>query len=210
MKTFDEGAGALTPEESWQAIRSTVDDARSSMYLAGSATILLLWGVIAPLGFLSQHAIETLAGSFAENRPWYPGPLWGGLAVIGMAGSAIIGHRAGRNLVAGDGARSAGLRVFFFWLAVMAAVFLLPMAAGLWNADGAESIPRVAIGVVALAYILFGLMTRPLIAVVGMGIAVAFYVPSYLAGDAALVISAVAMLAVTALAFVWIRQTGEW
>ena len=210
MQAFNEGADALTPEESWQAIHATVDGARSSMYLAGSNTILLLWTVIASTGYLSQYAVETLVADFAEDRPWFPGPLWGGLVAIGMVGSAIIGHRASRNMVAGGAARRAGIRVFLFWLTVAAAAFLLPAAGGLWNADGADSIPSVAIGVVALGYILFGLMNRPLIAVVGAGIAATFYIPSYLAGDAALAVSAAATLAVAALAFAWIRKIGEW
>ena len=52
MQAFNEGADALTAEESWQAIHTTMDDARSSMYLAGSTAIMLLWGVIASVGWL--------------------------------------------------------------------------------------------------------------------------------------------------------------
>ena len=51
-------------------------------------------------------------------------------------------------------------------------------------------------------------MHRPLIAAVGVGIAAAFYVPSYLAGDAALAVSAAATLLVVALAWAWIRRSG--
>ena len=51
-------------------------------------------------------------------------------------------------------------------------------------------------------------MHRPMIAAVGVGIAVAFYVPSYLAGDAAPIVTAVAFLVVAALSAVWIRKSG--
>jgi hypothetical protein len=125
-----------------------------------------------------------------------------------MVSSAIIGHRAGREKAAGDAMRGAGIRVFLFWLAVLAAAFFIPAAAGMWNADGADSIPHVAIGVVALGHVLFGIMLRPVIAAVGVGIAAAFYIPDYLAGDAAPVVTAVAILIVVALSAAWIRRSG--
>ena len=85
----------FTPEESWRAIHETMGCVQSSMYVAGTATILVLWGTIMSLGYLAHFAIATLAPSFADSYPWFPGPLWGGLALVGMIGSAIIGHRAG-------------------------------------------------------------------------------------------------------------------
>ena len=78
----------------------------------------------------------------------------------------------------------------------------------MWNADAGANIPHVAIGIVALGYVLFGIMHRPMIAVVGVGIAAAFYLPNYLAGDAALAVSAAATLTVAALGAVWIRRSG--
>ena len=45
MQGTDHESASLTPQESWGAIHSTMEEARSSMYLAGTATILLLWGV---------------------------------------------------------------------------------------------------------------------------------------------------------------------
>ena len=207
MQRSDGETVALTPEESWGAIHETVDRVRASMYVAGTSTILLLWGAIVSLGFLSQYGIITLAPEFVESNPWIIGPLWGVLCVVGMVGSAVIGHRAGRQNAVGDVARSAGIRVFLFWLAVVAAAFLLPAAAGMWNADGGANIPRVTVGIVALGYILFGIMHRPAIAAVGVGFAAAFYIPSYLAGDAALVVTAGATLAVAALGWVWIRRS---
>ncbi len=210
MQALNEGADALTPEESWQAIHTTMDEARSSMYLAGSTAIMLLWGVIGSVGWLSQYAIETLATEFAESRPWFPGPLWGGLGTVGGVSSSIIGRRASRKIAASEAARRAGIRVFLFWVTLTVAAFLLTGAAGLWNAESGENIPRVWVGMAALGYILFGLMNRPLIAVVGAGIAATFYIPSYLAGDAALAVSAAATLAVATLAFAWLRKIGEW
>ena len=210
MQDSDAGANELTPERSWATIHATMDDARSSMYVAGSTVILVLWAAIVSVGYFSQYAIETLAEDFAERRPWYPGPLWGTLVAVGMVGSATIGHRAGRRIGAGDAVRSAGIRVFLFWLAIMVAAFLIPGAAGLWTDDGAEHIPLVVVGIVALGYILFGIMHRPLLAAVGVGLAATFYIPFYLAGDAAPAVSGVATLAMAALALLWIRRTGEW
>ena len=93
MQTFDEGADGLTAETSWETIHVTVDEARSSMYLAGSAAIMLLWGVVTSVGYLSMYAVYTLTPGFAEQWPWFPGPLWGGLAMAGSAGSSILGGR---------------------------------------------------------------------------------------------------------------------
>ena len=208
MQGSDSEARALTPEESWHTIQATMDAARSSMYVAGTTTILLLWGVIASLGLISQYAIETFATELTTRTPWIYAPLWGVLMVAGMVGSAIIGHRAGSREADGDAIRSAGIRVFLFWLAVVAAAFFIPAAGGMWNADDGANIPRVAIGIVALGHVLFGIMYRPVIAAVGVGIAVAFYVPSYVAGDAAPVVTAVAIMIVVALSAAWIRKSG--
>ena len=205
LKQDDE---TMTPQEGWGAILTTMEGARSSMYVAGSAAILVLWGVIASMGYISQYATESLAEDFATRNPWISAPLWGVLVVVGMVGSAAIGHRAGKDSASGDAIRSAGLRVFFFWLAVVAAAFLVPAAAGMWNEDSGANIPHVAIGIVALGYVLFGIMNRPVIAIVGAGIAAAFYIPSYLVGDVSLVISAVATLTIALLGALWIRRSG--
>lgn len=210
METFDEGADALTAEESWQTIHTTMDHARSSMYLAGSTAILLLWGVIVSLGYFSHYAIETLATEFAEDKPWFPGPLWGGLGTVGGISSGIIGHRAGSTMATSGAALRAGIRVFFFWSSVVVAAFLLTAAAGLWNSENADNFPRVFVGVIALGYVLFGIMHRPVIAGLGLGYAAAFYIPEYLLGDAALVVSGSAMVAMTAAGFAWVFRTREW
>ncbi len=59
-----------------------------------------------------------------------------------------------------------------------------------------------------LGYVLFGIFTRPVLAAIGVGIAASYFIPSYLAGDAALAVSAVATLLVVALGTVWIRRSG--
>ena len=198
-----------TPEESWRDIHETMYRAQSSMYLAGTPTILLLWAGLASLGVGSQYAILTLASEFAERSPWIFGVLWGVLMVPGMVGSGIIGRRAGRKIAPGNAARSAGIRVFLYWLAVIVAAFLIPAAAGMWNAEDGEKIPAVVLGIVSLGYILFGIMHRPVLAVVGVGFAAGFYIPNYLVdSDEAMVVSAALMLMVVALGAWWIRKSG--
>lgn len=210
MQAFDEGAEALTAEESWQAIHTTMDDARSAMYLAGSTAIMLLWGVIVSVGYFTHFAIDTLATEFAEDSPWFPGPLWGGLGTVGGVCSGIIGHRAGNTMATSEAARRAGIRVFFFWTSVVGAAFLLTAAAGLWNPESADAAPRVFVGVIALGYVLFGIMHRPVIAVLGLGYAAAFYIPDYLLGDAAMAVSGSAMAAMTVAGFAWVFRTRVW
>ena len=209
MQESDGETGVGTPAESWRAIHETMDRARSSMYVAGTATIMLLWAAIASLGVGSQYAILTLASEFAERSPWIFGVLWGILMVPGMVGSGFIGHRAGKKIAPGDAARSAGIRVFLYWLAVVVAVFLIPAATGMWNAEDGDQIPGVAIGIVALGYILFGIMHRPVLAAVGVGFAAAFYIPNYLVdGDEAMLVSAALMVVVVVLGAWWIRKSG--
>ena len=87
-------------------------------------------------------------------------------------------------------------------------MFLIPAAAGMWNAEDGDNIPGVAIGIVSLAYILFGIMHRPVLAAVGAGIAAAFYIPNYLLGDVATAVSAALMLVVAVLGAWWIRKSG--
>ena len=206
----DGGAAALTPEEGWRTIHRTLDRTRSSMYVAGTSTILLIWGAIVAIGFGSQYAVQTLAPDFAADRPWYPGPLWGVLVVAGMVGSAIVGTRASRDIAVGIGMRSVGIRVFLFWLAILVATFLIPAAAGLWTGgEAATRIPYVAIGIVTLGYVLFGIMVRPILAVVGVGLAMAFYIPAYLVEyPSSAAVSAAALLVVCAVSWAWIRRTG--
>ena len=203
-----EGQG-LTPGEGWEAVYATMERGRSSMYVAGTATITLLWAAIATLGVGSQYAILTLASEFAERSPWIFGVLWGILMVPGMVGSGFIGRRAGRKIALGNAARSAGIRVFLYWLAVVVAVFLIPAAAGMWNAEDGDSIPGVAIGIVSLAYILFGIMHRPVLAATGVGFAAAFYIPNYLVeGDEAMLASVASMAVVVVIGAWWIRKSG--
>ena len=208
MQRSDSENAALTPQEGWETIHESMDRARSSMYVAGSATILLLWAAIAAVGVGSQYAIMTLADDFTDRSPWIFGVLWGTLMVPGMVGSAFIGRRAGRKIAPGDAARSAGMRVFLYWLAVVVAMFLIPAAAGMWNAEDGDNIPGVTIGIVALAYILFGIMHRPVLAIVGVWFAAAFYIPNALLGDVAIPVSGGLMLVVVVLGAWWIRKSG--
>ena len=209
MDISDGETRAGTPEESWRTIHETMDRARSSMYVAGTAPIMLLWAAIASLGVGSQYAILTLASEFAERSPWIYTVLWGVLMVPGMVGSGFIGRRAGRKMAPGDAARKAGIRVFLYWLAVVVAVFLIPAAAGMWNAEDGDNIPGVAIGIVSLAYILFGIMHRPVLAAVGVGFAAAFYIPNYLVeGYEVMLVSAALMVVVVVLGAWWIRKSG--
>ena len=199
----------INPNEGWESIQATLDRSRSSMYVAGWPTIMLMWGAIVAIGYVAQFAVETHAAGFAEDFPWFPGPLWGGLGLVGMVASSMIGHRASRESATGPTATSVGLRVFAFWISVVAAAFIVPIASGLWTAeaDGA-AIGGVVIGIVALGYVLFGIMHHAAIALVGLGIAAAFYVPGHFAGDASLVVSAAVTVVVVAGAWVWIRKSG--
>ena len=209
MQSEENSGSHITPEQGWEAIQATLDRSRSSMYMAGWTSIMLLWGVIGATGYLSQYAIQTLAPVFAENYPWFPAPLWGGLVLVGMVTSSVIGHRASKKNALGRTATGVGLRVFLFWISVGAAAFVIPAASGMWTADAdSAAISGVAIGIVALGYILFGIMYHAAIALVGLGLAAAFYVPTFFAGDAALVVSAALMLVVVAVAWVWIRKSG--
>lgn len=197
-----------SPENSWNTIHDTMDQSRSSMYLAGMNTILLMWGGLMALGYLGQFAIMSLANDLAEGSPWIFAPFWLVTVAIGIVASSIIGHRASKSHSQGDAARNAGLRVFAFWIVVVAAAFLIPGAAGLWNDDTASSIPGVAIGIIALGYTLFGIMHRPALAVVGIGIAAAYFIPDYLLGDIAAAATAVLMLAVVFAGAFWLRKSG--
>lgn len=209
MAVSGDDSRLLPGEDTWSTIQETMERTRDSLYLAGSASILLLWGVIASLGYLADFALAELATEFHDEHGWINGPIWGGLAVVGMLGSAVIGHRAGSRIATGEAVRHAGLRVFFFWLAIVIAAFLIPGAAGNWNSTAdAEGIQRIAVGVVMLGYILFGIMLRPMIAAAGAAVAAAYYLPSYLAGDLAPLITALATLAIVFVAAVWIRRTG--
>ena len=209
MQRSDQETAALTPQESLIAIHSTMDRARNSMYVAGMTPILLLWTGLASLGMGTQYSILTLAPEFAEHSPWIFAALWGGLMVPGMVGSSFIGHRASKKIAPGEATRSAGVRVFLYWLAVVVAMFLIPMAAGMWNADDGHQIPGVTLGIMSLAYILFGIMYRPALAIVGVGFAAAFFIPYVLLDDIAIPVSGGLMLLVVVLGALWMRKSGD-
>ena len=207
QKQDSEGQG-ITPEQGWTSIHATLDRSHSSMYMAGWTSIMLLWGAIVAVGYLSMYSIKTLAPEFATDYSWYPGPLWFGLVIPGMIGSSIIGHRASKQNASGPSATAAGLRVFGFWMAVVAAAFIIPAASGLWTADSDPiAIAGIGVGIVALGYILFGILHHPAIALVGLGFAASYYLPRHFAGDAAPVVSTALIIAVVAAAWVWNRKS---
>ncbi len=209
MQRVEGGRSDITPEESWRTIHATLAQAQSSLYLAGTAYILLLWGAIVSIYFFALFAIGQLAPGFEASYPWYRGPLWGIIGTPGMIGSALIGRRELSRYADYATARAAGLRVFAFWMAVVAAAFLVSGTAGLWSAEGAEKIPHVTIGIISLGYVLFGIMHLPALALVGVGMAAAFYLPAYFAGDFSALGTGAGMLAVTVLGAAWIHRSGQ-
>ena len=209
MQQADSARTELIPEEGWRTIHATLAQSQSSLYLAGTAYIILLWGAITSVYFFTLFAVAELGSDFEASYPWYPGPLWFVLGTLGMVGSALIGHHEGSRNADPATARRAGIRVFAFWMAVVTAAFLIPGAAGLWSSGESENIPYVAIGVVCLGYVLFGIMYRPALALVGVGMAVAFYVPAYFGGDLATLGTGAGMLAVTVLGAAWIHRSGQ-
>ncbi len=204
----DEGQQA-TPEQGWASIHATLDRSRSSMYVTGWDHIMLLWGAIVTVGYLSTYAIDTMAPAFATDYPWYPGLLWIGLVVPGIIGSSIIGHRASKRNASGPSATAAGIRVFSFWISVVAAAFVIPAASGLWSADTDPiAVTGVAVGIVALGYILFGIMHSLAVTLVGLGIAASYYLPAHYAGDAAPLMTSALILAVVVVAWMWVRKSA--
>ena len=209
MSSQDGDSQAISPQQGWDSIHATLDRSRSSMYVAGWTTIMLMWGAIVAAGNVSTFAIESWASSFADDYPWFPGPLWGALGLMGMVGSSVIGHRASKRNASGPAATAAGIRVLAYWLTVVASAFAIPAASGLWAGDpDPVAIGGVAIGVVALGYVLFGILHHPAVAAVGLGIAASYYLPAHYAGDAAPIFSAVLILAVVLLAWLWIRKSS--
>lgn len=118
-------------------------------------------------------------------------------------GQAIPPHQARESIHA-----TLDIRILEYWLAVATAAFIIPAASGLWagDADGL-TIMGVAMGVVSLGYILFGILHHPAIAFVGLGIAASFYLSVHLAGDAWPLSSALLMPAVVLLAWMWVRKS---
>ena len=91
MKNQDREEHPITSEDALESIHATLDRSRSLMYVAGWPSILLLWGAIVSVGYLTQFVVETAFTTFADDYPWFPGPLWGVLGTIGMIGSSNIG-----------------------------------------------------------------------------------------------------------------------
>ena len=74
--------------------------------------------------------------------------------------------------------------------------------------EAAEYTAGIVIGIVSLGYVLFGLMSRPAISILGIGIAAAFYIPYHFAGDSAYAITAILMLMLIVAAAIWLRKSG--
>ena len=198
-----------SPEASLNTIHSTMNQAQTALFMAGTASILLMWGALTAIGYLADFAIASIAPDFADDYPWFRAPLWGVLVIIGIAASAIIGSRAAENLADPDTVRRAGIKVFAFWVTVAFATWTVPGLSGLWTvADPGPHIAGVAIGIVSLGYILFGLFTRIAISILGLGIAAAYYLPAYFAGDDAYAITAVLILILIATGALWLRKSG--
>lgn len=174
------------------------------MYLAGTASLLLLWGVLTAVYFVVACAMGGLAPDFVTDCPWCHGPVWAVLGPLGMIGSSIIGRRAGERNAGGAAARSAGVRAFQYWVAA-----LLPGIAGIWNSEQAGHVPYTVSGVIFLGRVLFGILYRPALAVVGVALAVAVPAPYYLAGDRSGLISRLAVLSVGVPGAAWIRRSGR-
>ncbi len=199
----------LSPEASINTIHSTISQAQTSMYLAGTTSIFLIWGALSAIGFLADFAIANLASDFSDDNPWFRAPLWATIIVIGMIASSVIGSRASKQLTDPSTARRIGLKVFAFWLTIGIAALTIPGLSGLWTApDPGQHIAGVAIGIVALGHILFGLFTRIVISILGIGIAIAYYVPAHFAGDAAYPITAVLVLILVAVSAIWLKKNG--
>lgn len=158
--------------------------------------------------YLVEYWFQTGGSALAQESPWIRAPVYGVPLVGGMVGSGLIGRRYGSRNVTREGSWAVGIRVFFFWVSVALAAWFIPAAAGMWSPEGGPQIPHVAIGIVTLGYILYGIMTHAALAAVGVGIAGAYYLPDFLAGDAALPVSAVATFAVVGLGAMWLHRIG--
>ena len=69
MKNQDREEQRITSEDAWESIHATLDRSRSLMYVAGWPSILLLWGAIVSVGYLTQFVVETAFSTFADDYP---------------------------------------------------------------------------------------------------------------------------------------------
>ena len=209
MQTRQPDAAGLAAGDGWDAIHQTLERSHRSLYLAGAAPILLLWGALTAAYFVASFALGRLAPEFVAEYPWYHGPIWAVLGPAGMIASMVIGRRASERNAGGSAARNAGIRVFLYWLTVAVAAVAIPGLAGIWNSAQAENVPATILGVIFLGYLLFGILFRPALAVVGIALAVAVIAPQQLAGDWAGLASGLGVLAVCGLGAAWIRRSGN-
>ena len=96
MTQHADDSAVLSVADGWETVQATTHGARGALYAAGSTAITLLWAGILSVGYLAQWAVAALSPGFADDYPWYPGPLWAAVAVPGIIASAVIGHRAGQ------------------------------------------------------------------------------------------------------------------
>ena len=199
----------LSAESSLNTIHSTMNNAQSALFMAGTTSILLIWGALTAVGYLTDFAIVNLAPDFADEYPWFRAPLWAVIVIIGIVASSIIGSRATMQLADPEAAGRAGLKVFAFWMVVVAGTWLIPGLSGLWAvAEPGQYIAGVVVGIVALGYILFGLISRLAISVLGIGIGASYYLPAHFAGDAAPPVTAVLVLILIVAGALWLKKTG--
>lgn len=84
---------------------------------------------------------------------------------------------------------------------------VLPDAAGMWTSDApAANMSRAVVGIIGLGYVLFGIRVRPMLAVIGVGIVAAFFVPSYLFDAATPSVTTVLTMAVSLAGMLWLRK----
>ena len=69
-----EGQG-ITPEQGWNSIQATLDRSRSSMYMAGLTTIMIMWGAIIAVANLSQIRSGNMGARICVGLPVVPRPV---------------------------------------------------------------------------------------------------------------------------------------
>lgn len=92
-------------EEALAAIQAMVRKTKRWISSSGAYTLLIVWGSVWLLGFLSNH--------FLDNE--IAGRLWIGLDIAGGIISAVIGSRMNRR-VRSASSLSSGKQIGWFWL----------------------------------------------------------------------------------------------
>lgn len=92
-------------EEALAAIQTVVHKTQRWISSSGAYAILIIWGLVWLLGFLSSHFLPDVTA----------GQIWIGLDIVGGIFSAVIGSRMKRR-VRSPSAPSSGKRIGWFWL----------------------------------------------------------------------------------------------